>query len=145
MKLTAHFDLSELTASQTAVRFGIDNTPPPSVVESLKRTAMGLEMLRGILLAPIIISSGYRSPALNKAIGGSSKSQHLAGEAVDFICPGFGPPLDVCRAIVKSGIKFDQLIYEGTWVHVSFRATPRCEVLTAHFCNGGTTYTKDLP
>lgn len=144
MQLSTHFRLSEFTASQTATRRGIDNTPPRDVVDTLKRTALGLEAVRSLLMAPIIISSGYRSPALNKAIGGAKSSQHVKGEAVDFICPGFGSPKEVCEAIARSNLRFDQLIYEGTWVHISFADTNRREVLTAHFNVSGVSYTKGL-
>ena len=144
MKLSPHFSLDEFTASQTATRRGIDNTPPPAVIETLKRTALGMEGIRAVLGAPIIISSGYRSPALNRSIGGAPKSQHVTGHAVDFICPGFGSPLEVCRTIVKSGIAYDQLIYEGTWVHVSFSDKPRKEALTAHFNVSGVSYSKGI-
>lgn len=144
MQLSTHFRLSEFTASQTATRRGIDNTPPSDVVDALKRTALGLEAVRSLLMAPIIISSGYRSPALNKAIGGAKSSQHVKGEAVDFICPGFGSPKDVCEAIARSNLRFDQLIYEGTWVHISFADTNRREVLAAHFNVSGVSYTKGL-
>ncbi len=144
MKLSPHFSLDEFTASQTATRRGIDNTPPPAVIETLKRTALGMEGIRAVLGAPIIISSGYRSPVLNRSIGGAAKSQHVTGHAVDFICPGFGSPLEVCRTLVKSGIAYDQLIYEGTWVHVSFAEKPRKEALTAHFNVSGVSYTKGI-
>lgn len=144
MQLSTHFRLSEFTASQTATRRGIDNTPPRDVVDALKRTALGLEAVRSLLMAPIIISSGYRSPALNKAIGGAKSSQHVKGEAVDFICPGFGSPKEVCEAIARSNLRFDQLIYEGTWVHISFADTNRREVLTAHFNVSGVSYTKGI-
>lgn len=144
MQLSTHFRLSEFTASQTATRRGIDNTPPRDVVDTLKRTALGLEAVRSLLMAPIIISSGYRSPALNKAIGGAKSSQHVKGEAVDFICPGFGSPKEVCEAIARSNLRFDQLIYEGTWVHISFADTNRREVLTAHFNVSGVSYTKGI-
>ena len=76
---------------------GIDNTPPPEIVENLKRLAAGLETVRALLGAPLEISSGYRCAALNEAVGGSGASQHLLGLAVDFACPGFGTPLEVAR------------------------------------------------
>lgn len=144
MDLSTHFSLSEFVTSQTAERLGIDNTPPQSVMRAILRTATGLEGVRTLLGAPIIISSGYRSPALNKAIGGAANSQHVKGEAADFICPGFGSPLKICKAIVASGIKFDQLIHEGKWVHISFADTNRREVLTAKFDPAGAAYTKGL-
>lgn len=125
MNLTTHFTLDELTASQTAARLGMDNTPPPAVVEALRRTAHGLEMVRTLIQSPIIVSSGYRAPLVNKAVGGAPNSQHQTGEAVDFIAPGYGSPADVVRAIVMRGhdIRFDQVIVEfGRWVHISFTA-----------------------
>jgi hypothetical protein len=122
MWLSPHFSLDELTHSQTAARKGISNTPPPDVVEALKHTALGMEAVRIRLGAPCIISSGYRSPQLNRAIGGSKSSQHMTGEAVDFTCPGFGRPSTIVSALFDAGIEFDQLIEEfGEWVHISFR------------------------
>lgn len=144
MDLSTHFSLSEFVTSQTAERLGIDNTPPQAVMRAILRTATGMEGVRTLLCAPIIISSGYRSPALNKSIGGASNSQHMKGEAVDFICPGYGSPLKICKAIVASGIKFDQLIQEGKWVHISFSDANRREVLTANFDPAGATYIKGL-
>lgn len=116
-----HFTLDEFTTSQTAARRGIDNAPPPDVLAALRRTAIGLEMVRLRLGAPVIVSSGYRSAALNDAVGGSKASQHIRGEAVDFVCPGFGAPRHVIDALVDSGIEFDQMILEfDAWVHMSF-------------------------
>lgn len=144
MDLSTHFSLSEFVTSQTAARLGIDNTPPQAVMRAILRTATGMEGVRTLLGAPIIISSGYRSPELNKAIGGAKNSQHVKGEAVDFICPGYGIPLKICKSIVASGIKFDQLIQEGKWVHISFSDANRREVLTANFDPAGATYIKGL-
>ena len=81
-KISSHFDLSEFTTSQTAARRSIDNTPPPDVIERLKHTAQWLEGVRTLLGVPIIISSGYRSPALNKAVGGAKP------EMIGFVMPG---------------------------------------------------------
>lgn len=130
MKLSPNFDLSEFITSQTAARRNIDNAPPPDVIDRLKATAAKLELVRAFLGKPLLISSGYRSPALNKAIGGAANSAHVLGYAADFICPGFGSPLAVCKALVKSGIKFDQIIEEGTWIHISFDPRMRGQVLT---------------
>jgi hypothetical protein len=133
MQLSPNFSLGELTYSETAEKNGIDNTPPPEIVENLKRLAAGLETVRGLLGAPLEISSGYRCAALNEAVGGSSASQHVLGLAVDFSCPGFGPPLEVARAIRESGMQFDQCILEyGRWVHLSFSDAPRGRILTIY-------------
>lgn len=121
MRLSPHFTLEELTFSQTAARRGIDNTPTPEVLENLKRTALGLEGIRILLGVPIIVSSGYRSPALNAAVGGSKSSQHMTGEAADFTAPGFGSPRAVVDRMTDAHIEYDQCIVEfGRWVHVSF-------------------------
>lgn len=128
MKLSPHFDLAEFTDSQTAAREGIDNTPPPDVIDNLKRTAQGLEAIRILLGVPILISSGYRSLELNRRIGSKDTSQHRTGEAVDFKAPGFGSPRHVADRIIDAGIAYDQCILEfptstgGGWVHCSFVA-----------------------
>ncbi len=145
MNLSDHFTLDEFTQSQSAARLGIDNTPPPNIVNQLLITARGLERVRALLGKPISVSSGYRSAKLNKAIGGAPLSQHISGEAVDFISPGFGSPLEVCKAILKSDITFDQMIYEGAWVHISFvNSAPRHQVLTAKFFKNGVSYSNGL-
>ena len=126
MQLSPHFTLAELTVSQSAARLGIDNNPPPSVIKALERTALGLEGVRMLLGAPVLVSSGYRSPALNKAIGGAKNSQHMTGQAVDFICPGFGSPRQIVKTLDNSGMQFDQCILEfDRWVHLSFSDKPR--------------------
>lgn len=135
MQLTEHFSLEELTASETAARKGIDNTPPLDVQANLLILARGLELVRLALQErPIKVNSGYRSEALNLAVGGVAKSKHLSGLAADIICPQFGTPLQVCEAIVAAGIQVDQVIHEfGKWCHVSFPARgaqPRGELLT---------------
>ena len=130
MNISTHFSLDEFINSQTAARQGIDNTPTDAVICSLQRTALGLELVRTLLGAPIIISSGYRSPALNKAVGGAANSQHLTGEAVDFTCPGFGTPAQVASAIKWSTIPFGQVIEEfSRWVHISFDQNNRRQAL----------------
>lgn len=133
MQLTPHFTLDELTRSEIAMRLGVDNTPQPAVVDTLRRAAEGMELVRALLDCPIVISSGYRSPRVNTLVGGSATSQHCKGEAVDFTAPAFGTPREICRVIVDSDLDFDQLIFEGKWVHVSFTDKPRGAVLTAHF------------
>ena len=135
--LTANFSYDELTASDTAVRLGIDNTPDYHALGNLHILAEGLERIRAALGMPVIVSSGYRSPKLNAAVRGSPTSAHLAGLAADFRAPKFGSPSAVARELQdqKYTIGFDQLILEfGQWVHVSFRdpnEKPRGQVLTA--------------
>ncbi|MBA4010778.1 MAG: peptidase M15 [Phenylobacterium sp.] len=129
-RLTPHFSLEELTRSQVAVRKGIDNTPGPVSVQNLQTTAEAMERVRAILGVPITVTSGYRSPPLNDAIGGSPTSAHTLGLAVDFVADRFGAPLDICRKLVEARVRFDQLIEEGTWVHISFDPRMRGQVLT---------------
>jgi hypothetical protein len=129
--LSNNFSLAEFIESDTAMRLKIRNVPSPKVLERLRNTAAGMERVRDILNdVPILISSGYRSPALNRAVGGSATSDHMDGDACDFKAPAFGPPINICHAIVKSGLRFDQLIEEGTWVHISFGPRMRQQVLT---------------
>lgn len=144
-KLTADFRLSEFLRSQTAQRKGLENTPNADALGAIRNfLAPGMQEVRDLLDAPIHISSGYRSPMVNAAVGGSRSSQHTSGLACDFTAPAFGSPLEICRAIVKSPIKFDQVIYEGTWVHISFSAKPRRSVLTASFKGGSVSYSQGL-
>ncbi len=127
-RLTAHFALEELACT---LHRELDNTPPAEVVETLRATAARMEEVRSLLGDRVItVSSGYRSPAVNRAVGGARTSAHLDGHAVDFNCYGFGAPKAVCRAIAGSAIPFDQLIEEGTWTHISFAPRLRRQVLT---------------
>src|SRR5687767_12880711 len=103
--LSRHFTLEELVASQTATRRGIDNTPAPAVVRNLRKLAVLLERVRVLLdWAPILVSSGYRCPALNVAVGGSKNSAHMAGLAADFTAPEYGTVLQVARRIAQSSL-----------------------------------------
>jgi len=145
MKLSEHFSLDEFTASETALRRGIDNTPGPAITEKLRMLAATLEQVRTLLGGNAIrISSGFRCLELNRAIGSGDLSAHTLGYAVDFTCPGFGTPKEVANKIAESPIKFDQLIYEGTWVHLSIDPKNKRELLTAHFGKGKTHYTKGI-
>lgn len=128
--LSPHFSLDELTASDTAARAGIDNTPPADVLETLKLTATGLEAVRVLLGAPLHVSSGYRSPALNKLVGGQAHSQHCRGEAVDFTSRQFGTPEQIVARLVASQLAYDQVILEfNRWVHISFGGKQRRQAL----------------
>ncbi|MBL8382068.1 MAG: peptidase M15 [Burkholderiales bacterium] len=134
MQLSPNFSLEVLVRSDTARRLGIDNQPSRPDLANLRRLAACLEEVRALLDAPLVISSAYRSPALNEAVGGAPGSRHRLGLAADFTCPGFGPPLAVARAIAASPIAFDQLIHEfGRWVHLGLapaHAQTRRQLLT---------------
>jgi hypothetical protein len=140
MILSPHFTLEEMVRSDYALRHGLVNVPGPKEVANLKRLADRLELIRAYLSQKagreigIRVSSGFRAPAVNKGVGGSPSSEHIAGRAADFTAPDFGPPVEVAKAIRQSGIPFNQLIYEfGTWVHVSIadvQAKDRREVLS---------------
>src|SRR5689334_15932185 len=113
--LSNSFTLEQLTASTTALKRGIDNVPNDEQVANLTELAQTLERVRELLGHELYIDSAFKCPKLNTAVGGSVNSAHLEGYAADFVCPEFGSPLDVCKAIQGSGISFDQLIMEGTW------------------------------
>lgn len=132
MQLSKNFTLDELTFSQTATRSGLDNTPDEATLSNLKYTAEQLEVVRKILEYPIFISSGYRSPELNKLIGGSLNSDHQFGKATDFTCPKFGTPEKIVKKLLLYDIPYKQLILEyGRWVHISFskEEKPKKQVL----------------
>lgn len=149
VQLSPHFWLSEFIESSTATRLGINNSPDPLAQSNLFKVAALMEEVRKLLGGkPIIVSSGYRSEALNRAVKGSRVSDHLRGEACDFTCPGYGTPLQIAAAIAKSNIKFGQLIEEfGGWVHISLpnRGVDNQQVLTARFEDGKATYSRGLP
>lgn len=126
MQLTPHFSLAELTVTNTK----LDNTPSPKVIEVLRTTAFYMEKVRELLgNVAITVNSGYRSPDVNRAVGGTSNSSHTYGYAVDFTAYGH-TPLTISNILSKSNLKFDQLIYEKTWVHISFDPRMRGNILT---------------
>jgi hypothetical protein len=143
MMVGEFFDLNEFTVSQSAARAGISNNPPEEVINRIKEVCKVLDDYRRRSGKPIIITSGYRSPKVNKLIGGAKNSQHVLGEAADFIVPGVSVA-EVVKQIREFGIKFDQLIDEfGEWIHISYRASGnRGEVLTARKVKGKTVYKK---
>lgn len=145
MRLTEHFTLEEFTASQVAERFGIDNSLPPGILPNIHRLAERMEEIRFLLKHPVVVSSGYRCPELNKKIKGSKTSAHMKGLACDFISPGFGSPFDVAEVCAAHLLNFDQIIYEGTWVHFGLSETfPRMQIMTAKFPKGKVVYMKGL-
>jgi hypothetical protein len=169
MKLTKNFTYEELMHSETAVRNGIDNNPPVEIAERQRTvTAPGLEQVRLALNGkPIIVSSGYRCEAVERLVArkdfeawceraGRRKDEtawreyfprkgHPKGYCVDFICPGYGSPREVVRRISEAGVRFDQCIEEGTWVHISFDPAMRQKIMTARFdSKGRPTYSDGL-
>lgn len=127
MQLSDHFTLEELTFTQVR---DVDNIPPRDVVEALRETTVCMEEVRALLGHPIIVKSGYRSPTVNKIVGGVPDSAHIRGRAVDFICPDYGSPYEVANMISRSKLLFDQLIREYGWVHLAFEIPWRQDVLT---------------
>jgi hypothetical protein len=151
MKLSEHLDLSEVTRSDSAKRKGISNEPTPEHLENFKKLAENIfEPIRKHFGVPIYLSSGYRSKALNAAIGGSATSQHCTGEAIDIDMDGSanGVTNKMVFDYIKANLNFDQLIFEfGTkdapdWVHVSYESTgkQRKQVLRAVKAGGKTSY-----
>lgn len=121
MKITKHFNLEELTHSETATRLDIDQTPSAEVLDNLFFLAGKLEDVRNLLGHPMLISSGYRSLPLNRHLGSKDTSAHVKGLAVDFISPSYGNPESIVKAIFNSNIEYDQLILEyDRWVHLAF-------------------------
>jgi hypothetical protein len=134
--LSAYLTLAELVRSDTARRLAIPNRPPLRVLRNLRRLARGLDRVRRLLGHRLEIASGYRSPALNREVGGSARSRHQAGLAADFVCKPCGTPYQICARLVRARIPFDQLIHEygdqadRGWVHISFGRRPRRQTLT---------------
>jgi hypothetical protein len=120
MNLTPHFSLEELTASETAERNGWDNSPNDQELANLTRLAEFLEQVKVVLGGkPIMVSSGLRTKLVNDAVGSKDTSQHRLGCAADFKVPGMTPD-EVVKALIASGIAFDQVIREfDRWTHIS--------------------------
>lgn len=134
IQLSQHFSLQEFTKSSVANAHGIANIPNVEQLKNIKYMAFQLEHVRYLLgNNPILISSGFRSQALNKAIKGSASSSHCDGLAVDFTCPKYGTVKEVCMRLKNSPLKFDQIIYEQgktVWCHLGFGERMRQEVLS---------------
>jgi zinc D-Ala-D-Ala carboxypeptidase len=133
MLLSRYFTLEQLIHSDTARQRDIDNSPDTAALENLRQLAAGLDQVQDLIGHPLQISSGYRSPALNAAVGGVANSQHCQGLAADFDCPNYGTPMQIAQAIAASDIVFDQCIMEfDRWVHLSFSAQPRRRVMSIY-------------
>jgi hypothetical protein len=152
MRLSPHFTLEEMTKSQAGDRAGIDNLPSAAHREALR--ALCTHVLEPIRerFGPVVITSGYRGPKLNRMVGGSATSQHCDGEATDIEVPGM-PNGDLARWI-EAHLDYDQLILEcykpgipdSGWVHVSYKAHEpnRKQELTATSVNGKMHYTPGI-
>ena len=149
MQLSKHFNLKEFTKSETAIRKRIDNTPNLEHTNNLKLVCENLlEPVREHFGKPVRINSGYRGPALNTAVGGSAKSQHCNGEAVDFEIDGLANP-ELAKWVAEN-CDFDQIILEfydpkegpnSGWVHASYsKGKNRKQKLTAVTVSGKTVY-----
>ena len=147
MRISKNFTLLELTKSNTATRLGISNTPDKEGIHKLRLLATELLQPLRNAVGPLRVTSGYRSESLNKAIGGSNKSQHTKCEAVDlqFVKRGSMDNMRIFNAIVTLGLDFDQLILEfggatadkdsdnPDWIHISWKITGnRRQILVAY-------------
>ena len=145
------FPIAAMGYSKLASRLGIDNTPDPSILGNLEKTAAALDEIRALLGLPLHLVSGYRCEELermhseadyqvwcqrqSKAIDSTSwrlyfsDNAHPRGFAADFTCSAFGSPEAIVEAIAASPIAFDQCIAEGAWVHISVDPRLRREVM----------------
>lgn len=151
MNLSKNFTLDELCKSEIAIRRSIDNIPTETVISNLQ--ALVLNVLQPIRnsLGPITINSGYRSPAVNVAVGGSPTSDHCLGMAADIEISGYDNK--TLAKFIEQNFKFTQVILEfyedgqpaSGWVHVSFDSSDlKCQTLRAVKQNGKTVYLKGI-
>lgn len=133
--LSIHFSFAESIISQTASRCNINNSPNIGELAVMISAAAGMERVRSYLNTPVQINSWFRCIALNRELKSKDSSQHVKGEAIDFISPAYGTPTLIAKrlAAAKELIGFDQLILEHDWVHISFAilsGKPRYQVLS---------------
>jgi hypothetical protein len=148
MQLSKNLSLAEVVRSESAKRNGISNTPTKEHLANLVSIALKVfQPIRDHFLVPIHISSGYRSLALNRAVGGSNTSQHSKGQALDIDMDGTNITNKQIFDFIKDNIEFDQLIWEfgndknPDWVHVSYaKGKNRKQILKAVRRNGKTSY-----
>lgn len=144
--ISKYISYKEATKSQTATRLGIDNKPTEDHLAAMKHVASEVfDKVRAHFGVPLGVSSFYRGPELNKAIGGSKTSQHMKGEAIDIDADMYGGVTNKeIFDYIKDNLIFDQLIdeYDYSWIHVSLRrdGKNRGQVLRAYKENGKTKY-----
>lgn len=148
MNLSRSYTLEEFTISETGARHGVANNPPQDAIQQLERLCrLVLQPLRDDLKQFVVITSGYRSPKVNRLVGGAYNSFHLEGRAADIRVPGM-TPLAVCLRIKALRLPYDELIHEyASWCHVAVAAredTPARKELTAIKVNGFTQYQPGL-
>ncbi len=147
--ISKHISMKEATRSATALRLGLNNTPTEEHLDNMKLLASKIfEPLRSWVGGPIRINSFYRGPELNKAIGGSTRSQHMIGQAVDIDDTyGYKTNAEMFNYI-RGNLDFDQMIWEfgdnknPDWVHVSYvnPGENRNKCLVAYRQDGKTQY-----
>jgi hypothetical protein len=152
MNLTKNFTLAEMTKSETALRYDMDNTPSEQEIAALKLLAEKvLQPVRDHFGRGVKVNSGFRHPDVNAKVGGSKTSDHCRGQAADIEIPGV-PNAELAEWI-KDNLEFRQLILEfytpgipdSGWVHVSYVAEDnKKQVLTATKQNGKTVYLTGL-
>jgi hypothetical protein len=151
MKLSTNFSLSELTKSEAATRLGLDNTPALQIIENLEALVENILQPVRDKFGPVVVTSGYRSPEVNKAIGGSTTSDHCKGQAADFEV--LGKDNRELAIWIAENMQFTQLILEfykpgvpdSGWVHCSYDpGNLKRQVLTAERVNGKTVYSTGI-
>ena len=123
--LSKYFTWEDVTRSSTAERLGIDNSIPYELRTNAVRTAYKADAVREALANPMYVDSWYRSQELNAVLNSKETSDHRKAMAVDFVCPAFGTPVEICQFLLHyvDKLKWKQLILEHTWVHISFYET----------------------
>lgn len=115
-----NFSPEEFFKSETACEMNIKNfTDDKEIISNLNVVASKLQEIRNILGFPVRINSAYRCLDLNRALGSKDTSQHIKGQAVDFVCPEYGTPEQVFNCLMKRGVVVDQCLLEGSWIHLS--------------------------
>ena len=118
-----NFQPEDFFASEKAVKLRIDNhTTNPIILKNLAVVADKIQQIRDLLGKPIKVDSAYRCLEVNRAVESEDTSQHLKGQAIDFICPDFGTPADIFQFLQDNNVEVDQCLMEGTWIHVSIKS-----------------------